>query len=185
MGCYLGMFFPLVCLISGYNLSQIYYIYNLFACLDINNLRTPLFCFPQWYIPISKSVFFPSNHLFSSFLLSSHSPLFYFFANAIVSSWNTDFSHSPFLLLFLPPKLFLTTLVLVRYPFSVFPLPEHSPPTVSQLPVYLCVVLTKLHYVMRTVDMTISFILSCQQQCLAQTGIYLMNEQENRSCGNT
>ena len=84
MGCYLGIFFPLVCLISGYNLSQIYYIYNLFACLDINNLRTPLFCFPQWYIPISKSVFFPSNHLFSSFLLSSHSPLFYFFASFLL-----------------------------------------------------------------------------------------------------
>ena len=46
----------------------IYYIYSLFAYLDMNNLRTPLFCFPQWHILISKSVFFPSNHLFSSFL---------------------------------------------------------------------------------------------------------------------
>ena len=54
-------------------------------------------------------------------------------------------SHSPFQQLFLPQKLFLTTLVLVRHPFSVFPLPEHLPPTVSQLPVHLCVLLIKLH----------------------------------------
>lgn len=54
-------------------------------------------------------------------------------------------SCSPFQQLFLPQKRFLTTLVLVRHPFSVFPLPEHLPPTVSQLPVYLCVLLIKLH----------------------------------------
>lgn len=34
-------------------------------------------------------------------------------------------------------------------------------------------------------DHFIHTVFSAIAQCLAQTGIYLMNEQENRSCGNT
>lgn len=79
-------------------------------------------------------------------------------------------SQSPFQLLLLPKKLFLTTPVLVKYPFYVFPLPEYLSYTVPQLPVNLHVFHIRL-FTRWGQWLCQSFSLSAVAQCVAQTGI--------------
>ena len=93
MGCYLGIFFfPLVCIIAGYNLSQIYYIY--IAYLPIwawTTLGHHCSASHSGIFPSLNQSFFPSNHLFSSFLLSSHSPSFYFLPSFLLSLFELQY----------------------------------------------------------------------------------------------
>lgn len=86
-------------------------------------------------------------------------------------------------------KLFPTTPVLVRYPSSVFPLPEHLLPIVPQLPVYLPVFLIMLHMSWG------QWLCPSHSHCLLSNSTVpgtnrhsfdeCMNEQGNRNCGNT
>lgn len=102
-------------------------------------------------------------------------PLFLWKSNGFyLTYWPS--SHSPFQLLLLSKKHFLTTPLLVSYPSYLFPLPEYLSHTVYNCQfIYLYFLLDYTHHEGSGCVNLIHCVFSAIAQCLAQKGIRLMN----------